>query len=102
MQSPREPGAALPRPEQDMGRRKREAAAGAIAAMQALRNGEPHERIKSTVDRHAERLQRYHAELTAQHPILPQIIVTPYQETPEWYGDYTDRRKGAGGADRQE
>ena len=64
--------------------------------------GEPHERIKSTVDRHTERLQRHHAEQTAKRPILPCITVTPYQETHEWYGDYTDRRQGAGGADRQE
>ncbi len=101
MQLPRN-GVALPRPEQDMERRKREAVAGAIAAMQALRNGEQHERIKSTVDRHTGRLQRHHAEETAKRPILPSITVTPYQETHEWYGDYIDRRKGAGGAERQE
>lgn len=100
MQSP-QAGAALSRLK-DMERRRQEVLAGAIGAIQAMRQGEPHERIKSTVDRHTERLQRHHAEETAKRPILPSITVTPYQETHEWYGDYTDRRKGAGGADRQE
>ena len=101
MQSPRN-GAALPRPEQNMERRKREVIAGAIAAIHALRNGEPHERIKSTVDRTTERLQRHHADLTSQRPTLPRIIVTEPVVREKWYGDYTDRRQGAGGADRQE
>ena len=99
MQLPRN-GAALPRPEQDMERRKREAVAGAIAAIQALRQGKPHGRIKSTVDRTTERLQRHHAELTAQRPALPQIVVTPHQEEAKW--DYSDRRHGFLGAVRQE
>ena len=100
MQTP-QAGAALSRLK-DMERRRQEVFAGAIGAIQALRQGEQHERIKSTVDRHTERLQRHHAEQTAKRPILPCITVTPYQETHEWYGDYTARRKGAGGADRQE
>lgn len=100
MQSPREQGAALPRPEQDMERRKREAAAGAIAAMQALRNGEQHERISTMVDRTAARLQRHHAEQTAQRPPLPLIVVTPRQDDAKW--DYSDRRHGFLGAARQE
>lgn len=100
MQSPREQGAALPRPEFEMERRKREAVAGAIAAIQALRNGEQHERISTMVDRTTERLQRHHAELTAQRPPLPQIVVTPRQE--DAYLDYRDRRHGHLGAVRQE
>lgn len=100
MQTP-QAGAALSRLK-DMERRRQEVLAGAIGAIQAMRQGEPHERIKSTVDRHTERLQRHHAEETAKRPILPSITVTPYQETHEWYGDYIDRRKGMGGADRQE
>ena len=100
MQSP-QAGAALSRLK-DMERRRQEVLAGAIGAIQAMRQGELHERIKSTVDRHTERLQRHHAEETAKRPILPSITVTPYQEAHEWYGDYIDRRKGAGGADRQE
>ncbi|WP_333896637.1 hypothetical protein [Mixta calida] len=101
MQSPRN-GAALPRPEFDMERRKREAVAGAIAAIQALRNGEQHERISTMIDRTTERLQRHHADLTSQRPTLPRIIVTEPVVREKWYGDYTDRRQGAGGADRQE
>lgn len=101
MQTP-QAGAALSRPEFDMERRKREAVAGAIAAIQALRNGEQHERISTMVDRTTERLQRHHAELTSKRPTLPRIIVTEPVVREKWYGDYTDRRQGAGGADRQE
>lgn len=98
MQTP-QAGAALSRLK-DMERRRQEVLAGAIGAIQAMRQGEPHERIKSTVDRHAERLQRHHAEQTAQRPPLPQIVVTPRQDDAKW--DYSDRRYGFLGAARQE
>lgn len=100
MQTP-QAGAALSRLK-DMERRRQEVLAGAIGAIQAMRQGEPHERIKSTVDRTTERLQRHHAELTSQRPALPRIIVTEPVVREKWYGDYIDRRKGMGGADRQE
>ncbi|WP_313752440.1 hypothetical protein [Mixta calida] len=98
MQTP-QAGAALSRLK-DMERRRQEVLAGAIGAIQALRQGEQHERIKSTVDRHTARLQRHHAEQTAQHPPLPQIVVTPRQDDAKW--DYSDRRHGFLGAARQE
>jgi len=98
MQTP-QAGAELSRLK-DMERRRQEVLAGAIGAIQAMRQGEPHERIKSTVDRHAERLQRHHAEQTAQRPPLPQIVVTPRQDDAKW--DYSDRRHGFLGAARQE
>lgn len=98
MQSP-QAGAASSRLN-DTNRRRQEVLAGAIEAIQALRQGKPHGRIKSTVDRTTERLQRHHAELTAQRPALPQIVVTPHQEEAKW--DYSDRRYGFLGAARQE
>lgn len=98
MQSP-QAGAELSRLK-DMERRRQEVLAGVIGAIQAMRQGEQHERIKSTVDRHAERLQRHHAEQTAQRPPLPQIVVTPRQDDARW--DYSDRRYGFLGAARQE
>ncbi|MDU5828524.1 MAG: hypothetical protein E6Z60_16615 [Mixta calida] len=98
MQSP-QAGAELSRLK-DMERRRQEVLAGVIGAIQAMRQGEQHERIKSTVDRHAERLQRHHAEQTAQRPPLPQIVVTPRQDDAKW--DYSDRRYGFLGAARQE
>lgn len=74
---------------------------GAGAAWLALKAGESHPRIitKTVAQRKVELNTHRMASEAAHYPKQPQIIVTKPVET---YLDYTDRRHGAGGAERQE
>lgn len=100
MQTPQEYGAELSRLKEVQKQNFERALAGAVGAIQALKKGEQHEKICSTVDRTTQRYRREHCYQTSIRPELPRIVVTkPVSDT---FGDYHNRIHGAGWSEKQE
>ena len=89
--------------EEEINRRKQEVLNGIMAALSAQKEGKDHPRLLTRERKEAlymeELKRREHMEMSAR-PELPRIIVT--RQESEFWGDFTDTRRGRFGTILQE
>jgi len=90
------------RPESERERQQEAIAADCLAAWQAAKDGEQHNRHFSLVQSRGRAETARMAGEAAHYPELPQIIVTQPIDAEASYHDYFTCRYGLGGAEKQE